>query len=116
MALESYLAKGGERVSRGGLSKPGYRYQEGPIRGLTIEQATSKFEAIWTKIPEKTKEMYAKRAIESGRNPDVNAHLREESESSRKTQDQNARLIEETERRLKEQELERRLREIEQKQ
>jgi hypothetical protein len=120
MALESYLAQGGGMLMKGGSGKPGFRYQEGPIRGLTKDQAISKFETVWARASGETKKMYAKRAIESGRNSDVNAHLREiaeaESGGSSKTADQNARLIEESKRRREQQEVERRLREIERKQ
>lgn len=58
-ALETYLARGGGRRMKGGSSKGGYRFTEGPIKGMTVEQATAKARELWRSSPESVREKYA---------------------------------------------------------
>lgn len=116
MALEAYVAQGGGMISKGGSSNPAFRYQAGPIKGLTKEQAVQKFEVMWAKVGGDTKLKYAKRAFESGRDPDVNRQLAgEQSSGASDAEDQNARLIEESKARRLQQEQERKMREMQEK-
>lgn len=60
-AFSTYIARGGERVSKGGSKKPGFRYTEGPMKGKTYGQALSSFESKWEKAGPGVKDKYAKR-------------------------------------------------------
>lgn len=60
-ALETYLSRGGGTRSDGKRRKAGFRYTEGPIKGLTIEQATQKARELWAKAPESVRSKYANR-------------------------------------------------------
>ena len=57
-ALETFLSRGGSRVSKP-RGKPGMRYSEGPVKGLTVEQATQRGREMWRKAPESVREKYA---------------------------------------------------------
>jgi len=60
-AASAYLAQGGERVSRGNRRLSGFRYTQGPIKGMTEEQAQQDFENKWTNASPEVKDKYAKR-------------------------------------------------------
>lgn len=57
-ALETFLSRGGSRVSKP-RGKPGMRYSEGPVKGLTVEQATQRGREMWAKAPVSVREKYA---------------------------------------------------------
>lgn len=61
-ALQAYLAQGGGRRLDGGArgNKRGFRYTEGPIKGLTKGQAIAKFNLMWSKASLRVKAKYAK--------------------------------------------------------
>lgn len=61
-AVSTYLARGGDRVSKGGSKRPGYRYNQGPMKGKTIEQATQDANRLWDGASSAVKEKYARRA------------------------------------------------------
>ena len=60
-ALSTYLARGGELVTKKGKRKPGPRYSSGPMRGKTVEQATQEFERLWGSANGAVKDKYARR-------------------------------------------------------
>jgi hypothetical protein len=84
-AITSYLAQGGGMTDKTGLQRgdkrtrggqitrkgmvvpgstvsPGERYTSGPMRGMTMEQATQKAEGMWASSPDALKEKYASRS------------------------------------------------------
>jgi len=115
MAYEAYVASGGKLVSRFG--KPEYVYEKGLVKGLTEAVAVQKFHAMWANVGDDVKLKYAKQALESGRDPDVNRYLRqlagEEADDDAETDAQNQRLIEKSRRESEQREIERRLRDLE---
>lgn len=65
-AMRTFLATGGERVSRGGSRYPGYRYTQGALKGMTQEQAEAEFENRWAGASGEIKDKYARMASPEG--------------------------------------------------
>jgi hypothetical protein len=62
LALERHLASGGGMRMGGRSRKAGFRFTEGKLRGLTVEQATQQARDLWDKAPASVKEKYSQRA------------------------------------------------------
>ena len=55
------MSRGGGRQSNPNSRRGGMRFTQGPIKGLTVEQATEKARGLWSKAPDSVKEKYAGR-------------------------------------------------------
>lgn len=57
-ALETYLARGGPLRNDSTRGKAGTRYTEGPLRGLTEEQAISRARRLWMRASPQVRAKY----------------------------------------------------------
>lgn len=66
-AFDTWLAQGGELVKKNGRGDKGKssRFAQGPMRGMTYDQAKQKFERMWATAPDSVKNKYASRSLET---------------------------------------------------
>lgn len=61
-SLEDALNRSGNRRSRGGSRRGGFRYTGGPFRGLTMDEAVARHRADYTRLPDHQKRAWEARA------------------------------------------------------